>query len=71
MPLVLCTTLLRLGHFIKLTDSGGKSEEGVRGMVSNWDCQRLLSGEEIEREWMSIFSIPNSLLFIFLRGDRS
>ena len=34
MPLVLCTTLRRLGHFINSAEDGGYTEGVVRGMAS-------------------------------------
>lgn len=35
IPFVLCTTLLRLGHFINAADGGGNTEGVVRGMIAS------------------------------------
>lgn len=38
IPLVLCTTLLRLGHFMNSADDGGYTDDVGSGMVSVDEC---------------------------------
>ncbi len=40
MPLVLCTTLRRLGHFINSAEGGGYTDGVVRGMVRREECAK-------------------------------
>jgi hypothetical protein len=72
MPLVLCTTLLRLGHFMNSPDGGGNTDAVLRGMLrsvlrSGWITSRFLIHKvSMQDDWQlgSISAGINHQVFI-------